>query len=500
MKPSAQQTKAPVEKGAGVSPKLSSKLANTPDMRELFRRAQNQLRLQKSQKLPCAHPQSEVDARRLLQELEVHQVELELQNTELEEARNRLEVLLDKYTDLYDFAPVGYVSLNEPGQVLEINLTGAALLGVGRSRIINRPLLNYVTLSDRAAYSAFVKKVFAVAGKQVCEVKLLRTGGAAFWANVHGAAAVSASGPLRWCRIVISDITALKLSEEAQLRVEALAHANQELRREIVRRQVLEISLKKSEQHQKQLLAQSRVMQEQLRHLSRQVLQAQEEERRRISRELHDVIAQTLTGINVQLAALAKQTRLNPREFDRSIALTQRLVEKSVDIVHRFARELRPAVLDDLGLIPALHSFMKNFTDQTGVRAHLTAFAGVEQLDMNRRTVLFRVAQEALTNVARHARASKVDVSIQKIAGRVCLKIHDDGKAFQAPQMLQSKGGKRLGLLGMRERLEMVGGSFEVGSWPGEGTTVLAQLPLGNAGGGNRKLKSYETNHSPPGR
>ena len=139
--------------------------------------------------------------------------------------------------------------------------------------------------------------------------------------------------------MAVSDITALKQAEEAQRRLEALAVANRELRQEIVRRQAVEESLRKSEQHYSRLLEQSRHMQEQLRHLSRQVLPAQEEERKRISRELHDVIAQTLTGINVRLASLEKaRPRATPRGLERSIARTQRLVEKSVDIVHRFAR------------------------------------------------------------------------------------------------------------------------------------------------------------------
>jgi signal transduction histidine kinase len=150
--------------------------------------------------------------------------------------------------------------------------------------------------------------------------------------------------------------------------------------------------------------------------------------------------------------------------------------------VHRFARELRPAVLDDLGLIPALHSFMKNFTARTGVRTRLTACAGVEELDAARRTVLFRVAQEALTNVARHAKASRVEVSIQKLPDGIGLKIQDDGKSFQVKRVLQGKGSKRLGLLGMRERLEMVGGRFEVESAPGKGTSVRAEIPLSHSG------------------
>ncbi len=420
--------------------------------------------------------ESTTDSGKLLHELQVHQIELEMQNSELQETRDKLERLLEKYTDLYDFAPVGYLSLDEKGRILEVNLSGAALLGVARSRLISRFLSSYVAPANRPGFLAFLAQVFTKAGKHMCEATLLREGGPSFWANLHGSAAVSDDAPQKWCRVVVSDITALMKSEEAQRRLEALAEANRELKAEIVRRQALEESLKKSEQHQTRLLEESRVQQDQLRHLSRQVLQAQEEERRRISRELHDVIAQTLTGINVQLAALARESSLNPKSFDRNIARTQRLVEKSVETVHQFARELRPAVLDDLGLIPALHSFMKNFTTQTGVRTHLTAFAAVEQLDMPRRTVLFRVAQEAFSNVARHAQASRVEVIIRRLPDGISMKIKDDGKSFPVENTLHAKGNKRLGLLGMRERLEMVGGALNIESSPGTGTTVEARI------------------------
>ncbi len=246
-----------------------------------------------------------------------------------------------------------------------------------------------------------------------------------------------------------------------------LIASNRQLQQEIVQRKSVEASLRKSEQHYSQLLEQSRHMQEQLRRLSRQLLSAQEEERKMISRELHDQIAQTLTGINIRLASLKTASMLNTRGLQEKISSTQRLVEKSVDIVHRFARELRPTVLDDLGLIPALHSFMKSFAKRTGVHANLTTFAvKIDQLDAARRTALFRVAQEALTNVARHAHASRVEVSIQKLPGCICMKIKDDGKSFNVERALHANGGKHLGLLGMRERLEMVGGKFVVESSP----------------------------------
>jgi len=257
-----------------------------------------------------------------------------------------------------------------------------------------------------------------------------------------------------------------------------LAASNLDLEQEIVQRKALEAALKKSEHHYSESLEQSERLQEQLRRLSRQVLSTQEEERREISRELHDVIAQTLTGINIRLAALAKEAARNTTGLDRNIARTQRLVEKSLGIVHRFARELRPTVLDDLGLLPALHSFMKNFTTRTGVRAHLTAFAAVERLDIAKRTVLFRIAQEALTNVGRHAKASRVDVTIETLRGAVRMAIKDDGKSFQVERIFHAGKIKRLGLLGMRERVEMVGGVFCVESTPGQGTTVRVEIPL----------------------
>jgi signal transduction histidine kinase len=259
-----------------------------------------------------------------------------------------------------------------------------------------------------------------------------------------------------------------------------LAASNLRLSLEVAQRKVAEAALRKSERHYSQLLEQSEGLQEQLRRLSRQILSAQEDERKKISRELHDVIAQTLTGINIRLATLKKEAALNTKGLERNIARTQRLVEKSVNIVHQFARELRPAVLDDLGLIPALHSFMKHFSAESGVRTQLTAFAGVEQLDTARRTALFRVAQEALTNVRRHAQASRVDVTIEKLHAGVCMKIQDDGKSFAVDRLMHGKGSKRLGLLGMRERLEMVGGKLGIESARGKGTTIIAQIPPAN--------------------
>ncbi|MCX6873735.1 MAG: sensor histidine kinase [Verrucomicrobia bacterium] len=260
-----------------------------------------------------------------------------------------------------------------------------------------------------------------------------------------------------------------------------LANSVEELKQEILQRKAVEESLRASELTSGLLLEQSRQMQEELRHLSRQLLSAQEEERLRISRELHDVVGQTLTSINVRLASLKAVSTTNTRQLYRQIAGTQRLVEKSVDIVHRFARELRPALLDDLGLIPALHSFMKGAMHNAGIRASLKVYAGIEEASGAVRTVLYRVAQEALTNVVRHAKASHTEVRIESLKGIICMTITDDGQGFQVAGN-GAKPHNRLGLLGMRERVEMLGGTLSVESAPGHATTIRVELPPANTG------------------
>jgi PAS domain S-box-containing protein len=275
-----------------------------------------------------------------------------------------------------------------------------------------------------------------------------------------------------------NDVTERNRLEAAAHKVAVLAAANAKLVAEVSHRKTVEQSLTQSRQQQARLLAEAQGLQQQLRHLSRSVMRAQEEERRLISRELHDVIAQMLTGINLRLGNLGLQAGICPADLKRTIAETQELVARSVETVHEFARELRPSVLDDLGLIPALTTYLKSFAARTGTRARLTACKEADLLSVPHRTALFRVAQEALTNVGRHASAVNVEVRLQQEPGGFSLHVVDDGRAFPVDRMLQSTRGQRLGLLGMRERLEMVGGRLHIQSKPGIGTTVIAHIPL----------------------
>jgi signal transduction histidine kinase len=271
-----------------------------------------------------------------------------------------------------------------------------------------------------------------------------------------------------------NDLLKLRLTERA-IRFGTLLN---QYRFETNKRRMAETALKKSEKHHILLLTQSRRMQEHLRHLTRKILTAQEDERREISRELHDEIAQTLTGINVRLANLKREAVVNTKGLKGKIAGTQRLVQKSVKIVHRFARQLRPALLDDLGLVPALSSFINGLKERTSLPIKLTTFPELGNLDVRQRTVFYRVAQEALTNIVRHAEAKAVEVVFKRRRKSVLMEIRDNGKSFDVQYVLLAKGKNHLGVLGMRERVEMMGGVFKIDSERGQGTVVSAEIPF----------------------
>lgn len=258
----------------------------------------------------------------------------------------------------------------------------------------------------------------------------------------------------------------------------ALARGKRQLQREVQRREAGEAVIRGGKERYRRLFEESQLMQKKLRQLTRQILSTQEEERRRISRELHDGVVQTLVAINVELTALGQEAKEGLRSFKTTLARTQRRLVKSVDAVHRYARELRPAVLDDLGLIPALRAFCDNLVPQEKLNIQITAFEGVEALPEAKRAVLFRVAQEALTNVVRHSEATHVTVDMAQIPRAIRMAINDNGCSFAVGKIIRARNPKRLGIVGMRERVEMMGGSFSLRSAQGEGTTVFAEIPF----------------------
>jgi two-component system sensor histidine kinase UhpB len=198
------------------------------------------------------------------------------------------------------------------------------------------------------------------------------------------------------------------------------------------------------------------------RHAGKAAIQAQERERRRIAQDLHDEVNQALTAVSLRLQASIERA---PEELRKELLETKRLSGQAMEELLALARQLRPAVLDDHGLIPALHSQVRDFAEQTGVRAKFNARGAVPQLSQEQQLVIYRVTQESLSNIVQHASARAVDVELSFI-GRTVLRVSDDGCGFAGPR----NGG--LGLSGMRERALLAGGQLSIWSDPGQGTRV----------------------------
>jgi signal transduction histidine kinase len=205
----------------------------------------------------------------------------------------------------------------------------------------------------------------------------------------------------------------------------------------------------------------------------RRVVQAQEAERSRLARELHDETGQALTSILLGLKPLEEALADHPARA--ALAELREHVVSALQDVRRLAVELRPAVLDDFGLVPALERLTDGFAEQSDVRVDFHSALGELRLPSEVETTLYRVVQESLTNIVKHANAHNVSVSIARRGATVAAVIEDDGTGFDE-RAVREEG---VGLLGMRERLSFVDGRLEIESRPGAGTTIVAEVPLG---------------------
>ncbi len=212
--------------------------------------------------------------------------------------------------------------------------------------------------------------------------------------------------------------------------------------------------------------------------LLERVLGAQEEERRRISRELHDEASQSLTSLMVGLRLVERDATDPVAVTERSKSL-RRIADGVLDGLHRLAMDLRPATLEHLGLDAALRQHVEAYRWRLGIKVQYES-VGLDGQRLSRtiETELYRIVQEALTNVARHARANSVGVLLERQEGRVVVIVEDDGVGFEADD---PGGDGRLGLFGIAERAEMMGGSLSVESAPGAGTTIYVEVPDGDS-------------------
>ena len=261
---------------------------------------------------------------------------------------------------------------------------------------------------------------------------------------------------------------AKQLETLVESRTAKLAESNEQLRREMAEREALR----------------------------RKLLHAQEEERRRIARELHDQMGQNLTALNVGLKSLLdRQSRSG---LGSRVQHLQELATQTARDLHRVAVELRPAALDDLGLVKAIRALIETWSTRYGIDVDFEAgqykAAGISS---EIETILYRIIQEALNNVAKHSGATHVALVLRHTADYVHAIIEDDGRGFDARVASQSGNGSgRLGLLGIQERLGMVGGNFKVESAPGRGATLLVRIPIPKAHEKEKKSKRSENSRA----
>jgi two-component system sensor histidine kinase UhpB len=237
----------------------------------------------------------------------------------------------------------------------------------------------------------------------------------------------------------------------------------------------------RTQQTLERLNSELEVSHERLRALSRRLFEVQEEERKRLARDLHDDVGQALTALKIQVESIARPgNELTARSRIDEIVDT---VQHTLERVRQISLSLRPPQLDDLGLAAALRSHLDRQARVAGLHAHFEAEDAPQELAPDAETACFRVAQEAINNVLRHARARNLWVRLFTAGGRLAISVRDDGRGFDLDSVrARTASGASLGLVGMEERMALAGGSFELRSAPGQGTVLLATFPVIGAG------------------
>jgi signal transduction histidine kinase len=217
---------------------------------------------------------------------------------------------------------------------------------------------------------------------------------------------------------------------------------------------------------------------ENMRFYARKITQAQESERRRIARELHDDTIQSLIGLSRQMEAIATGEKGLPASAAQRVRGLQAATSEVIQRVRRFSQDLRPSILDDLGLLPTLEELTTEL-NQDGLHAEFRVIGEERRLSSEAELTLFRIAQEALNNVRRHAEATRVVTSIEMSAGAVQMTVEDDGIGFRPPTLSDHPAvASRLGLIGMHERARLLSGTLLIDSAPGQGTKVIVNAPV----------------------
>lgn len=361
--------------------------------------------------------------------------------SERKQAEDRLRRSEEKFKTLFGIAPVGISVLDQQLNVIDANPALEQILRLAKEELLNgthrrRTYLNADGTPKSPGALASVRAITENRPINNVETGIVTENGEVIWTQVSAA---PLDLPEASAVVITQDIT------ERKRAAKELEEANR-----------------------------------QLRILSGQLFHIQEEERRHLARELHDEIGQSLTAAKINLKIIAPEVPAHATgRLDDSVELLDRLLRQ----VRQLSLDLHPSLLDDLGLAPALRSLLDQQAHRAGLRAQFYASESFETLDSGIQIAGFRIAQEAITNVLKHAKAQFVGVHLRTDEGELQMKIVDDGKGFDVAEVgRRAHNGAGSGLMGMRERAALVGGHVQIISSPGKGTTVEVSLPLDASG------------------
>jgi PAS domain S-box-containing protein len=387
---------------------------------------------------------------------------------DLKEAEANLRENGERFRAMFEQSTAGVVEYDLDGNHIFVNETFCAIVGYNADELLRLGSKDLVHADDWPDCLSCFEQAKAQEGSVTMEKRLIRKTGEVIWVRDSVAAIRDASGQAGRVVAVIIDITERKAAEDE------LQRAHNELEVRVGRRtRELALALERvsAEVEQRRQAEAGRA------ELIKRIVNTQEDERGRIARELHDNLGQHLTAVMLGLQALETQMEsfTGGRRGDSAPRLDKlrELVDGLMRAAHRQAWELRPAELDAMGLESALGQYSRDWSGRTGIEVDFQATNWDKRPAPEVETTLYRVVQEALTNVARHADATLVSVVIERSDTSASVIIEDDGQGFDTEQ---STG--RLGVLGMQERLSIVNGTLDIESIPGEGTTVFARVPV----------------------
>jgi len=375
-------------------------------------------------------------AHRLLHELQVHQIELEMQNETLRQAEQEARELAREVMDLYQNAPCGYHSVDSDGRIVRVNDTELAWLGYSRDELLGKKLTDILTPASKRLFAATFPVLKLQGSARDLEHDMLRKDGTILPVLLNSTAIFDAQGRFVMSRATVTDMTEKKKQAEERLRQEA----------------------RRAE-------------------ISRHLIDVEEEERRRLALEVHDVVSPNLAAVQINIGIIeaglphALTKHLGPRLND-----VRQLIRETNGCLRGICANLRPSVLDYSGLYAAVETYVQQFAERTGVPTEMSGGETDGRLHPDVETLLFRIVQEALTNCAKYAQANRVTVELSHDRKHAHLEIADDGIGFDQEQLASDGRTPGLGLLTMAERAEFAGGQFRVVSSPGKGTRITVEI------------------------